>query len=181
MAQSYYTYTAQGLSRSVLSTIRQAKQSDDEESPRDNLEEIRAFKHNITLTSVSTGVREVTKRLNTSSTKGLLRSKVGIFSERISTGRRLSASTCLSARKGLDEFPLIRPEARGCFQYPSYFQCSRFGRKKGIFSRTAEKTCQKPIFSRFFPLFAVQNPGVFSGGFPAVGQSFISFSHHFTK
>ncbi len=30
------------------------------------------------------------------------------------------------------------------------FQCSRFGRKKGIFSRMAEKTCPKPIFSSFF-------------------------------
>ncbi len=43
----------------------------------------------------------------------------------------------------------------------SGMQCSRFGRKKGIFSRTAEKTCPKPIISRFFPLFAVQNQGVF--------------------
>ncbi len=40
------------------------------------------------------------------------------------------------------------------------------GGKKVFFSRTAEKTCPKPIFSSFFPLFAVQNSGVFSRFFP---------------
>ncbi len=56
-------------------------------------------------------------------------------------------------------------------------QCSRFGRKKGtgIFSRTAEKTCPKPIFSRFFPLFAVQNPGVFSRFFPLLASNLLVF------
>ncbi len=52
---------------------------------------------------------------------------------------------------------------RGAVQMRGCGQCSRFGWKKVISSGTVEKTCPKPIFFRFFPLFAVQNPGVFSG------------------
>ncbi len=39
----------------------------------------------------------------------------------------------------------------------------------------AEKTCPKPIFPRFFPLFVVQNPGVFSGIFPLLASQFLVF------
>ena len=62
---------------------------------------------------------------------------------------------------------------------PGYYQGSRFGRKKGIFSGTAEKTCPKPIFSRFFPLFAVQNSGIFSRFFPLLDSQIGFFSTYF--
>ena len=50
-----------------------------------------------------------------------------------------------------------------------------FWTEKDIFSRTAEKTCPKPIFSRFFALFAVQNPGVFSGFFSLLANHLLVF------
>ena len=47
--------------------------------------------------------------------------------------------------------------------------------KKVFFPGWRKKTCPKPIFSRFFPLFAVQNPGVFSGFFPLLASHLLVF------
>ena len=60
-------------------------------------------------------------------------------------------------------------------RFPDPSQCSRFGRKKGISSRAAERTCPKPVQNLFFPgrFFSVF---FFHIIFPPIGKSLQTFT-----